>query len=229
MPFGGSLNPWANVKNQPRFRWPVAALIQPCRGAPPEPLGDGTQASLQPSLKSVENGSGRQESGSGWPKTDSVIVSKIPSSIRAAVGAATGPGLDQARGTVVGPGITAGGSTGSTSSAKLAAGIPAADSGGVGIRAGASPGGAGPVSPGTCARPLLPARGTGRRALRQARRVASDLPGLLPCRPLSADPEPLSPGTQGAHTPRCNPVPAPWASARDQRGLLLISTKVRRS
>ena len=55
------------------------ALIQPCRGAPPEPLGDGTQASFQPSLKSVESGSGRQVFGSGLPKIDSVIVSKRPS------------------------------------------------------------------------------------------------------------------------------------------------------
>ena len=39
---------------------PSAALIQPWRGAPPEPLGDGTQASFQPSLKSVEHGNGRQ-------------------------------------------------------------------------------------------------------------------------------------------------------------------------
>ena len=48
------------------------ALIQPCRGAPPEPLGDGTQASFQPSLKNVEQGSGRQALGSGLPQSDSV-------------------------------------------------------------------------------------------------------------------------------------------------------------
>jgi hypothetical protein len=69
------------------------ALIQPPRGAPPEQLGEGTQASFQPSLKNVDNGSGRQEFGSGSPKIDSVIVSKIPISTRAAVGAAPGPGL----------------------------------------------------------------------------------------------------------------------------------------
>ena len=67
------------------------ALIQPCRGAPPEPLGDGTQASFQPSLKSVESGSGRQVFGSGWPKIDSVIVSKSPISTMGAVGAEPSP------------------------------------------------------------------------------------------------------------------------------------------
>jgi hypothetical protein len=55
-------------------------------------LGDGTQASFQPSLKSVENGSGRQVFGSGWPQIDSKIVSKHPSSTRRAVGAAHGTG-----------------------------------------------------------------------------------------------------------------------------------------
>jgi len=55
---------------------PSAALIQPWRGAPPEPLGDGTQASFHPSLKSVERGSGRQQFGSGLPKSDWVIVSR---------------------------------------------------------------------------------------------------------------------------------------------------------
>ena len=78
MPFGPELNAWANVKNHSRYRLPSAALIQPCRGAPPEPLGEGTHASFQPSLKRVENGSGRQVFGSGWPKIDSVIVSKSP-------------------------------------------------------------------------------------------------------------------------------------------------------
>ena len=58
------------------------ALIQPCRAAA-EPLGDGTQASSQPSLKNVESGSGRQVFGSGWPKIDSVIVPKIPCTTRA--------------------------------------------------------------------------------------------------------------------------------------------------
>jgi hypothetical protein len=50
---------------------PSAALIQPCRGAPPEPLGEGTQGSSQPSLKSIEHSNGRQVSGSGWPQIDS--------------------------------------------------------------------------------------------------------------------------------------------------------------
>jgi len=50
-------------------------------------LGDGTQASFQPSLKNVESGSGRQVFGSGLPKIDSMIVSKIPISTRGAVGA----------------------------------------------------------------------------------------------------------------------------------------------
>ena len=70
------MNVWENVKNQSRYWLASAALIQPCRGAPPEPLGDGTQASFQPSLKSVESGRGRQSSGSGWPKIDSVIVAE---------------------------------------------------------------------------------------------------------------------------------------------------------
>ena len=56
-------------------------------GAPPEPLGDGTQASFQPSLKNVESGSGRQVFGSGLPKIDSEIVSKGPSTTRGAAGA----------------------------------------------------------------------------------------------------------------------------------------------
>ena len=86
------MNAWANVKNHSRYMLPSAALIQPCRGAPPEPLGDGTQASFQPSLKSVESGSGRQVFGSGWPKIDSVIVSKSPSSTRVAGGATPEPG-----------------------------------------------------------------------------------------------------------------------------------------
>jgi len=54
-------------------------------------LGDGTQASFQPSLKSVESGSGRQVFGSGWPKIDSVIVSKSPISTLGAVGAEPSP------------------------------------------------------------------------------------------------------------------------------------------
>ena len=67
---------------------PSAALIQPCRGAPPEPLGDGTQGSSQPSLKSVEQYNGRQEFGSGCPKIDSTIVSKGPVTTLGAAGAA---------------------------------------------------------------------------------------------------------------------------------------------
>jgi hypothetical protein len=66
-------------------------LIQPCRGAPPEPLGDGTQASFQPSLKSVESVNGRQVFGSGLPKIDWVIVSKSPVSTLGAVGAEPSP------------------------------------------------------------------------------------------------------------------------------------------
>ncbi len=62
------------------------ALIQPCRGAPPEPFGDGTQASCQPSLKSVESGSGRHSVRIGLAEIDSAIVSKSPSSTRGAVG-----------------------------------------------------------------------------------------------------------------------------------------------
>jgi hypothetical protein len=54
-------------------------------------LGDGTQASFQPSLKSVESVSGRQESGSGLPKIDWVIVSKSPVSTLGAVGAEPSP------------------------------------------------------------------------------------------------------------------------------------------
>src|SRR3954454_3488925 len=103
----------------------AAALIQPCRGAPPEPLGDGTQASFQPSLRNVESGSGRQESGTGRPKIDSVIVSKIPVSTRAGVGASPGPGLRRGWGEVVGAGIDSGGFPESTKSAKLATRNPA--------------------------------------------------------------------------------------------------------
>jgi hypothetical protein len=58
------------------------------RGAPPEPFGDGTQASFEPSLKSVESDSSRQVFGSGLPKIDSVIVSKIPISTLATKGRA---------------------------------------------------------------------------------------------------------------------------------------------
>jgi len=54
-------------------------------------LGDGTQASFQPSLKNVESGSGRQVFGSGWPKIDSVIVPKSPNSTLGAVGAEPSP------------------------------------------------------------------------------------------------------------------------------------------
>src|SRR6476620_9072816 len=57
---------------------PSAALIHPCRGAPPEPVGDGVQGGRQPSLKSVERGKGYQQHGSGVPKIDSVMVSPIP-------------------------------------------------------------------------------------------------------------------------------------------------------
>ena len=93
------------------------ALIQPCRGAPPEPLGDGTQASFQPSLKNVESGSGRQVFGSGLPKSDSVIVSKSPSHdpgrrrCHAVGGVVRGPG------TVIGAGVTSGAVALSTTSA----------------------------------------------------------------------------------------------------------------
>jgi hypothetical protein len=38
-------------------------------------LGEGTQASFQPSLKNVESGSGRQVFGSGLPKIDCRITS----------------------------------------------------------------------------------------------------------------------------------------------------------
>jgi hypothetical protein len=61
-------------------------LIQPCRGAPPEPFGDGTQASFQPSLNSVASDSGRQVFGSGFPKIDWVMVSQIPGSTLEGVG-----------------------------------------------------------------------------------------------------------------------------------------------
>src|SRR6188474_1085946 len=57
---------------------PSAALIQPCRGAPPEPFGEGTQGCRQPSLNSVWRGKQSQQSGSGCPKIDSVMVSQIP-------------------------------------------------------------------------------------------------------------------------------------------------------
>ena len=60
-------------------------------GTPPEPLGDGTQASFQPSLKNVEHGSGRQVFGSGWPQSDSVIVSKSPIRTMGAVGTVPSP------------------------------------------------------------------------------------------------------------------------------------------
>src|SRR5688572_21262842 len=57
---------------------PSAALIQPRRGAPPQPLGEGTQGCRQPSLRRVESGNGYQQHGSGWPKMDSVMVSQHP-------------------------------------------------------------------------------------------------------------------------------------------------------
>jgi hypothetical protein len=37
-------------------------------------LGEGTQGSSQPSLKSVEQDNGRQEPGSGLPQIDSTIT-----------------------------------------------------------------------------------------------------------------------------------------------------------
>jgi hypothetical protein len=54
-------------------------------------LGEGTQGSFQPSLKSVESRSGRQVFGSGFPKTDWVIVSKNPSSTLEGVGSQHSP------------------------------------------------------------------------------------------------------------------------------------------
>jgi hypothetical protein len=72
------LNTWANVKNHSLKKLPSEALIQPCRGAPPDPLGDGTQASSQPSLKIDQIGRGRQVSGSGVPKIDAEIVPSGP-------------------------------------------------------------------------------------------------------------------------------------------------------
>jgi hypothetical protein len=54
-------------------------------------LGEGTQGSNHPSLKSVEQYNGRQESGSGWPQIDSAIVSKSPVSTLGVVGAEPSP------------------------------------------------------------------------------------------------------------------------------------------
>ena len=95
MPFDPWLNAWANVKNQSRYRLPSAALIQPCRGAPPEPLGDGTQASFQPSLNSVEHSSGRQESASaaGTYTVREIVPSGYTLTTPAAVNVVLGVGL----------------------------------------------------------------------------------------------------------------------------------------
>jgi hypothetical protein len=37
-------------------------------------LGEGTLGSSRPSLKGIEHGNGRQESGSGWPQIDSRLT-----------------------------------------------------------------------------------------------------------------------------------------------------------
>ncbi len=133
------LNAWPNVKNHSRYMLPSAALIQPCRGAPPEPLGEGTQASFQPSLKSVEHGSGRQVSGSGLPKIDSLIVSMSPVSTRVPAGTMPMPSTYKGWGPVVGPPIVSAVDTESTMSAKSWVGIPEAGNGGDGSCARARP------------------------------------------------------------------------------------------
>src|SRR4051794_11917523 len=107
----------------PRLRWPVTALIQACRGTPPEPLGDGTQASHQPSPKSVESVSGRQGLGPGWPKTDPEIVSRASVSKRVALGTARAPGSSTGGEGDASPGVAHGGSAGPLKSAKITAEI----------------------------------------------------------------------------------------------------------
>jgi hypothetical protein len=115
------------------------ASIQPCLGAPPEPLGDGTQASFQPSVKSVQIGSGLQQSGSGVPQIDSVAVAKNPISTRGDVGMQGGPGKYVDPGAVIGVGVASGAVTLSTISPTRAEGAPPGGNGGDAVCAGARP------------------------------------------------------------------------------------------
>jgi hypothetical protein len=113
------------LKKFNRYKLPSAALIQPWRGAPPEPFGEGTQGSFQPSLKNVESVNGRQVFGSGFQKIDWVIVSQSPNSTRLAGGATAESRQHDGSETFVGAGIATGEATTSAMSGALAGGIAA--------------------------------------------------------------------------------------------------------
>src|SRR6185369_106006 len=97
-------------------------------------------ASSQPSLKNDQIGRGRQVSGSGVPKIDSVIVPKIPCTTRGAVGAAPGTGLYTGWGTVIAPAFDSGvDSSESSASERIWPGVPVVGTGGDGFCAWACP------------------------------------------------------------------------------------------
>ena len=102
--------------------------------APPEPLGDG-HPGLVPALAAERSraAAGAQAPGSGWPKTDSVIVSRIPSSTRGAAGAAPYDGSYVGPVVAIGADIASGVVALSTMSAELAAGVAAGGNGGNGF------------------------------------------------------------------------------------------------